>query len=231
MMTHSTRTSALASDRTACEAAIAGLRNSLDTAECSTTPFRHWTLSDILPQEACDALVAWEPEDNAVAGDTGGRRETRNGSRVFVEPEARARDARLDVLAHMFDSPEGRAAVEALCGTKLDHTALRLELSLDTDGFWLEPHTDIGAKKLTLLIPLSVHEDAEQWGTDLMNAEGNTVVRSSGRFNTGTLFVPGDDTWHGFQKRPINGLRRGLIVNFVDSSWRATHELAFGPAQ
>jgi hypothetical protein len=30
-----------------------------------------------------------------------------------------------------------------------------LELCLDTDGFWLEPHTDIGAKKLTLLISLS----------------------------------------------------------------------------
>ncbi|NHN88760.1 2OG-Fe(II) oxygenase [Acetobacter conturbans] len=230
MMTHSLRTSALASDTTACETAIAGLRTALETARCSTTPFRHWTLADVLPGDACDALVAWEPEEDAVAGDTGGRRETRNGSRVFVEPNARARDERLDVMARMFDCPEGRAAIEALCDTNLDHTALRLELSLDTDGFWLEPHTDIGAKKLTLLIPLSIHEEAEDWGTDLMNAEGETVVRSNGRFNAGTLFVPGDNTWHGFQKRPIHGLRRGLIVNFVDSSWRATHELAFGPA-
>ncbi|WP_415486303.1 2OG-Fe(II) oxygenase [Acetobacter sp.] len=220
----------MASDPTACETAIAGLRTALDTARSSTVPFRHWTLANVLPQDACDALVAWQFGEEAVAGDTGGRRETRNASRVFVEPEARARDARLDVMAQMFDSPEGRRAVEDLCGTSLDHTALRLEVSLDTDGFWLEPHTDIGAKKLTLLIPLSIHEDAEEWGTDLMNAEGETVVRSNGRFNTGTLFVPGNDTWHGFKKRPIKGLRRGLIVNFVDSTWRATHELAFGPA-
>ncbi|GBQ24584.1 hypothetical protein AA0472_1467 [Acetobacter estunensis NRIC 0472] len=210
--------------------ALAGLHGALARAREDVTPFRHWTLDDVLPEAACQALVEWEPEPTSVAGDTGGRRETRNGARVFVEPQARARDARLDVMARMFDAPEGRAAIEALCDTDLAHTALRLELSLDTDGFWLEPHTDIGAKKLTLLIPLSEHPDAEQWGTDLMNAEGDSVVRSSGRFNSGTLFVPGDDTWHGFVRRPITGLRRGLIVNFVDTTWRATQELAFGPA-
>lgn len=217
-------------DTDACAAAIGAFRTTVATSLESDIPFRHWTLENVIPAEACEALVAWQPAEGSVAGDTGGRRETRNGARVFVEPGARARDARLDVMARMFDSPEARAAITSLCGTSLDHTALRLELSLDTDGFWLEPHTDIGAKKLTLLIPLSVHPEAEQWGTDLMNAAGESVVRSSGRFNTGTLFVPGDDTWHGFAPRPIEGLRRGLIVNFVDSSWRATHELAFGPA-
>lgn len=214
----------------ACATAIGDFRTTLATAAVSATPFRHWTLENVLPAGACDALLAWNPDESHLAGDTGGRRDTRNAARVFVEPEARARDTRLDVLARMFDSQEGRKAITELCGTSLDDTALRLELSLDTDGFWLEPHTDIGAKKLTLLVPLSVHPEAEEWGTDLMNPQGESVVRSSGRFNTGTLFVPGDDTWHGFVRRPINGVRRGLIVNFVDSSWRATHELAFGPA-
>ncbi|NHN86749.1 2OG-Fe(II) oxygenase [Acetobacter musti] len=217
-------------ETSACAAAIENFRRTVAAARASDVPFRHWTLDNVIPGEACEALVAWEPAQGSVAGDTGGRRETRNGARVFVEPGARNRDPRLDVMARMFDSPEAREAITGLCGTSLEHTALRLELSLDTDGFWLEPHTDIGAKKLTLLIPLSVAPDAGQWGTDLMNAEGESVVRSSGRFNTGTLFVPGDDTWHGFVRRPIDGLRRGLIVNFVDSTWRATHELAFGPA-
>lgn len=213
-----------------CAAAVQNFRHCLATAQESDVPFRHWTLENILPSPACDALVAWKPAENTIAGDTGGRRETRNESRVFVTPESRAEDERLDVMAQMFDSPEGRQAFTDLCGVNLNHTALRLELSLDTVGFWLEPHTDIGAKKLTLLIALSIHPDAEQWGTDLMTPDGTSVVRSSGRFNTGTLFVPGTDTWHGFVRRPISGLRRGLIVNFVDSSWRATHELAFGPA-
>ncbi|MDG6094951.1 2OG-Fe(II) oxygenase [Acetobacter sp. AN02] len=213
------------------QATIRDFQTAVSQAEPSSVPFRHWTISDVLPQAACQALVEWEPGETHLAGDTGGRRETRNEARVFVEPEIRARDPRLDELAVTLDSPEARAAITRLCGTPLDQTALRLELSLDTDGFWLEPHTDIGAKKLTLLISLSVSPDADQWGTDLMDADGHSVKRSSGRFNTGTLFVPGTDTWHGFVRRPISGVRRGLIVNFVDSSWRAVHELAFGPAQ
>lgn len=46
--------------------------------------------------------------------------------------------------------------------------------------------------------------------------------------NSGLLFVPGKDTWHGFEKRPIHGLRRTLIVNYVDDSWKARHELLHG---
>jgi hypothetical protein len=39
--------------------------------------------------------------------------------------------------------------------------------------------------------------------------------------------VPGADTWHGFRRRPIAGIRRSLIVNYVKSEWRSRHELAF----
>jgi hypothetical protein len=62
-----------------------------------------------------------------------------------------------------------------------------------------------------------------------MTPEGQSVARASGTFNSGVLFIPSDKTWHGFVKRPISGTRRTLIVNFVDQSWRAVHELAFGP--
>ncbi|OUJ13703.1 hypothetical protein [Acetobacter sp. DsW_063] len=217
-------------DTTSDAALLTGFKDALAAATVSTHPFRHWTIDNVLPKPACEALVAWEAAAGEMAGDTGGRRETRNGARVFVEPGARARDQRLNEMAEVLDSVEARRAISAMCGADLEHTALRLELSLDTDGFWLEPHTDIGAKKLTLLVSLSTHADAEQWGTDLMTPDGAPAKRSSGRFNTGTLFVPGDDTWHGFAARPITGLRRGLIVNYVDSTWRATHELAFGPA-
>lgn len=210
--------------------AIRDFQQVMADAELSSVPFEHWTIKDVLPVDGCDALVEWSPGDEHLMGDTGGRRETRNATRVFVDPEVRARDARLEVMAQALDSAEARAAITRLCGVSLDNTALRLELSLDTDGFWLEPHTDIGAKKLTLLVALSSSPDADQWGTDLMDSTGVSVKRSSGRFNTGTMFVPGTDTWHGFVRRPISGVRRGLIINFVDSSWRAVHELAFGPA-
>ena len=178
---------------------------------------------------ACDALVAWNPGADAVAGDVGGRRETRNAHRVFVDAATRARDPRLDVMAREFDAAPMRQAFETICGVSLDNAALRLELCLDTDGFWLAPHTDIGAKKLTLLVSLSDGEGAQDWGTELMLPDGASAGRASGAFNSGVLFIPSDRTWHGFVPRAIHGTRRTLIVNFVDESWRAVHELAFGP--
>ncbi|MFT8676128.1 MAG: 2OG-Fe(II) oxygenase [Acetobacter sp.] len=195
----------------------------------ATYPFAHWQLENVLPPAACDALVAWNPGEGAVAGDVGGRRETRNAHRVFVDPATRAREPRLDAMAHQFDAAPMRQAFETVCGTSLDTAALRLELCLDTDGFWLAPHTDIGAKKLTLLVSLSEGEGAEDWGTDLMLPDGASAVRAPALFNSAVLFIPSDRTWHGFVRRPIQGTRRTLIVNYVDESWRAVHELAFGP--
>ena len=43
----------------------------------------------------------------------------------------------------------------------------------------------------------------------------------------GLLFVPAADTWHGFTRRRIAGVRRSLIVNYVKPEWRSRHELAF----
>lgn len=192
-------------------------------------PFPHWMLENVLEPDACKALLAWDPGESAVAGDVGGRRETRNKSRVFVDPAVRQQDERLNRMAHLLDNDAMRQAFERICNVQLDTAALRLELCLDSDGFWLEPHTDIGAKKLTLLISLSTGEGADELGTDLMTPDGKSVARASGAFNSAVLFIPSDKTWHGFVKRPIKGTRRTLIVNFVDQNWRAVHELAFGP--
>ena len=96
-----------------------------------------------------------------------------------------------------------------------------------SSDLWLEPHTDIGAKMLTLLIYLSDHPDAAQWGTDVMDAAGTVHATAPGVFNAGLMFVPGADTWHGFTRRRIDGVRRSLIVNYVTPAWRSRHELAF----
>ena len=43
--------------------------------------------------------------------------------------------------------------------------------------------------------------------------------------NAGLIFIPGKDTWHGFGKRPINGVRTSLIINVVSPEWRDKWEL------
>jgi hypothetical protein len=65
-------------------------------------------------------------------------------------------------------------------------------------------------------------------GTDVYDEspEHRTVATAPYEFNGGMIFIPGKNTWHGFRRRPISGIRKSLIVNYVSPEWRATAELA-----
>ena len=41
------------------------------------------------------------------------------------------------------------------------------------------------------------------------------------------LFAPSGHSWHGFEPRAFAGVRRSLIVNYVDSEWRSRDQLAY----
>jgi hypothetical protein len=109
----------------------------------------------------------------------------------------------------------------------LGGSSLRIEYCLDTDGFWLEPHTDNGAKLYTMLIYLSDEPGSEAWGTDTLDGSDGFVASTPHVRNGGLIFIPGADTWHGFHRRPIAGVQRSLIVNYVRPEWRSRHELTF----
>ena len=119
------------------------------------------------------------------------------------------------------------SAIEARCGTSLAGTNLRIEYAQDSAGFWLEPHTDIGVKALTMFIYLDDGDEDRDWGTDLYSDRHTPTKRLPFVDNTGVFFIPGDETWHGFLPRRIDGVRRSLIVNFVTSEWRNRRELAY----
>ena len=72
-----------------------------------------------------------------------------------------------------------------------------------------------------MLIYLSTEPGSEAWGTDILDADLNLVATAPYKRNGGLIFVPGPDTWHGFHKRPINGVRRSLIINYVKPEWRS----------
>jgi hypothetical protein len=198
----------------------------LDEAHVTTTPYRHWLLGDVLPAEACAAVTALPFAPPAI-DDTQGKRETHNSTRVFFAPGNRARFAVCDDVAEVFQSPATVRKLEAACGVMLKGSLLRIEYCQDTDGFWLEPHTDIGAKLFTMLIYLSTGPGAETLGTDIYDAAKNHVGAAPAPYNSGLIFVPGADTWHGFERRPIRGVRKSLIVNYVKDEWRSRHELAY----
>ena len=199
---------------------------SLAEAELRPAPYPHWLLRDVLPEDVA-AGIAGLPFAPPEIGDTRGKRDTHNQTRVYVSPENRARFPVCERLARALQDGPAVDAIERSCGIDLSGTSLRIEYCQDTDGFWLEPHTDIGVKRFTMLVYLSRGPGTEAWGTDVLDGPDNFLYSAPFTYNGGLIFVPSDRSWHGFRRRPIQGVRKSIIVNYVTAEWRARHELAF----
>ena len=180
---------------------------SLAQAEFGATPFRHWLLRDMLPPASCHGIDALAVQPPQVA-DTLGKRETHNSTRVFFGVEQRRHHAVCHTIASALQRPDVVQRLQHVCNVPLGGTSLRIEYCLDTDGFWLEPHTDIGAKLFTMLIYLSDEPGCEAWGTDLYDTDRRWVGTTPYRRNGGLIFIPAPDTWHGVERRAIHGVRR-----------------------
>ena len=189
-------------------------------------PYRHWLLDHCLPEEIVDDITAL-PIQPAYIDDTHGRRETHNDSRIHFGEKYRTQHKVMDSLARVFQSRQVVDELEAVTGVRLAGTSLRIEYCQDTDGFWLEPHTDIGVKKFTMLIYLNREPEGADWGTDIYADKDTHVGRAPSGFDAGLIFIPADNTWHGFEKRPMKGIRKSLIINYVGPEWRSRHELCF----
>lgn len=199
-------------------------------AECKhiAVPYDHWLLADVLPLGVVRAItkLPFAPPQAVIYS---GRRETNNASRTYFTPENQRLYPACAAVAGAFNAPIVRAALEKLTGADLSTGHLRVEYCQDEDGFWLEPHRDIGVKLFTMLVYLSDDPALHDAGTDIYDAtpEHNLVVSVPYAPNQGLIFIPGDNTWHGFSKRPIRGLRRSLIINYVSDAWCDKWELAY----
>ncbi len=195
---------------------------SLAHAQSFAAPFPYFRAADLFPAKVAEALAALPL---AAPSPASGRRELVE-SRLYVDSARRQEDELLGALASALQSPCAASALHALCGAPLEGTYLRLEYTIDADGFWLEPHTDLGVKKFTGLIPLA-GEEGQDLGTDLYRSASEAFGRVPFEPNAGTLFVPGESTWHGFARRPIKGLRKSIILNYVGPDWQSREQLAF----
>lgn len=192
----------------------------------SEIPYRHWLIANVLPSDIARAIVKL-PVTVPVIDDTLGRRDSHNSSRWFFSPENRKRFPVCEEVARAFQDPATVALLESETGADFTGGFLRIEFCQDTDGFWLEPHTDIGAKLITLTVFLSDAPGSEEWGTDIYDEERRHVGRAPGAFNSGYAFIPASNTWHGVEKRSFAGVRRSIIINYVKPEWRSRQELSF----
>ena len=204
----------------------ASLIGAFDDARSEGSPFRHWLLSDVLPPGFCAALRAL-PFPTPDLGGVSGKRELHNDQRHYFDAQANARFDPCRAVADAFQSSDVVRAIAAVTGADLDGSYVRLEFAQDVDGFWLEPHTDLGVKRFTMLIYLPESEIQADLGTDIFADPQTWAGRPPFAENTALVFVPGSNTWHGMTRRSIPGVRKTVIMNYVTDEWRAREQLAY----
>lgn len=189
-------------------------------------PYRHWIVNGLLPSDILADLKQLDfPAPSP--GDLSGKREYHNDTRNYVDAKNIATHQCAADLANAFQAPRMVRAIEAFFGTEIDGTFLRIEIAQDVTGFWLEPHTDLGVKRLTMLIYLSDRASHDDLGTDIYDGDKKWAKRAPFTDNSAMCFVPGDNTYHGFEPREIDGVRKSLILNYVTTDWRDREQLCF----
>ena len=199
---------------------------SVDSSKRSEQPYRHWILRGCFPTDSVDDVLALPFEAPSLEG-VSGKRELHNNTRKYFDVENRKNFPVCEAIAKAFQDERVTSHIEKVFGTDLKGTYLRIEFAQDIDGFWLEPHTDLGVKVFTMLVYLSKDESHTDLGTDIYNGEKRHVARSPFTPNAAMVFIPGTNTYHGFEKRPIKGIRTSLIINYVTDEWRAREQLSF----
>jgi hypothetical protein len=190
------------------------------------SPFPHWSVNHILPSKTAEAITRLPIESVAIS-ETYGKRDSHNALRQFFSPEKQALYPVCQEMAEAFQMPVTIRALQTHCKAQLEGMSLRIEYCQDTEGFWLEPHTDIGAKVFTCVLYLTEGAEHLNMGTDIYDEKHHHVGRAPSPFNSGLIFIPSDTSWHGFEKRQMPQVRRSLIINYVKPEWRARHELCF----
>lgn len=199
---------------------------SIDRAKLTRTPYKHWFLTNCLPDDVVDAILDLPFEAPPLEG-ISGKRELHNKTRTYFDQDNMRRFAVCEAFNDAFQSPALTERIEQHFGADLDGSYLRVEIAQDTDGFWLEPHTDLGVKLFTMLLYASTNPAHADLGTDLYDSKKNHVRRSPFKSNCALVFVPSDITYHGFERRKIEGVRKSVIINYVTEAWRAREQLAF----
>lgn len=215
--------------KSSAEDVVRSFSQSVANSDRTNQPYPHWILKGCFPEDIVEDVLNLPFPAPSLDG-VSGKRELHNNTRKYFDVENRKVFSAVEAVAKAFQDKRITELIAKTFGTNLDRTYLRIEYAQDIDGFWLEPHTDLGVKSFTMLLYLSDEEGHEDLGTDIYDANKEHVGRSPFAPNIALVFVPSDNTYHGFEGRPIKGVRKSLIINYVTDEWRAREQLAFPEA-
>ena len=208
------------------QAIVDTMLSSIEASKPTEKPYRHWILTQCLPDDVADTILSL-PFPAPELGGISGKRELHNNTRTYFDAENMGRFPVCQAFNDAFQGDTITKRVSDYFGINLDGSYLRVEFAQDIDGFWLEPHTDLGVKLFTMLLYMSKDPEHKDLGTDIYDTGKTHVGRSPFQSNAAMVFVPSDITYHGFEGRPIHGVRKSVIINYVTEEWRAREQLAF----
>ena len=143
----------------------------------------------VFPPTRVDDILALPFEAPSLEG-VSGKRELHNNTRKYFDVDNRKQFPVCEAVAQAFQDKRVTSHIEKVFGTNLDGTYLRMEFAQDIDGFWLEPHSDLGVKVFTMLLYLSKDPNHRDLGTDIYDANKKPVGRSPFAPNAAMIFVP-----------------------------------------
>jgi hypothetical protein len=207
------------------EEVIDTLAASLRSAQRLEMPYRRWQIRNVFPETLITGILTLPIAPPAIGyGD--GTRASYNDRRTFITPALRAKFPSLDLLASALADPVIVDLFARTLEIETEGAYLRAEYIQDLDGMWLEPHRDIPEKLFSMVVYFFTGPDSAEWGTDIYDENQRWIGQAPGEFNGGIIFVPGPNTWHGFEKRRIIGVRRLMEINYVRPDWRDREQLA-----
>ena len=208
------------------DAIVATLTASFAAAKKSTAPYPYWIVNNCLPPDVVAEVIGLPFPAPALDG-ISGKREVHNATRKYFDADNMGAFPVCNAVNAALQDKRVTSAIEKTFSTKLGGTYLRVEFAQDTNGFWLEPHTDLGVKSFTFLLYLSTDAQHTDLGTDIYDADKKHVGRPPFKSNSAMIFVPSNNTYHGFEPRTIAGVRKSLVINSVTNEWRAREQLAY----
>lgn len=183
-------------------------------------PFKHWEVENALPTELTEQILAVRiPRTDGFAydGTRASDSQLRPGGtpprRMFIDTNTKDSHPFFQDLIDALLSEPVIEVVNNKFGVDTTDLYLRVEYINDFDGFFLDPHKDIVEKRFSMLLFLG--DGPEHMGTDFYDADLNVVKTVSFRHNNAYVFLPGDDTWHGLEKKSIPDRRCSLLINYV----------------
>lgn len=190
-------------------------------------PYNHWYVKNIFSEEIEEALKCL-PFSSPHTRNISGTREVHNKSRNYFNLENQNRFDIIKNIASIFQDSSTVQKIQHIFQVDIEDCFLRIEYAVDTEGFWLQPHTDLGVKKFTMLYYLDYEEgNKESLGTDIYSDKNTWIKTAPFIKNHALVFIPSDHTWHGFEKRQFSGERKSLIINYVTREWINKGELSF----